>query len=52
MCVLLPRLAEVALGSRHLVGRLCTGEPAFAKLKQVFGASYVYAGLGSRVDFP
>jgi 7,8-dihydropterin-6-yl-methyl-4-(beta-D-ribofuranosyl)aminobenzene 5'-phosphate synthase len=30
----------------------CTGEPAFAKLKQVFGDSYVYAGLGSRVDIP
>ena len=30
----------------------CTGEPAFAKLKQVFGASYVYAGLGSQVDIP
>ena len=30
----------------------CTGEPAFAKLKQVFGASYVYAGLGSHVDIP
>jgi 7,8-dihydropterin-6-yl-methyl-4-(beta-D-ribofuranosyl)aminobenzene 5'-phosphate synthase len=30
----------------------CTGEPAFAKLKQVFGDSYVYAGLGSVVDIP
>jgi len=30
----------------------CTGESAFAKLKQVFGESYVYAGLGSRVDIP
>ena len=30
----------------------CTGEPAFAKLKQVFGASYIYTGLGSRVDIP
>lgn len=30
----------------------CTGEPAFAKLKQVFGDSYLYAGLGSRVDIP
>jgi 7,8-dihydropterin-6-yl-methyl-4-(beta-D-ribofuranosyl)aminobenzene 5'-phosphate synthase len=27
----------------------CTGEPAFAKLKQVFGDSYLYAGLGSTV---
>jgi 7,8-dihydropterin-6-yl-methyl-4-(beta-D-ribofuranosyl)aminobenzene 5'-phosphate synthase len=30
----------------------CTGEPAFAKLKQVFGDSYLYAGLGSHVDIP
>jgi 7,8-dihydropterin-6-yl-methyl-4-(beta-D-ribofuranosyl)aminobenzene 5'-phosphate synthase len=30
----------------------CTGEPAFAKLKQIFGASYIYAGLGSHVDIP
>jgi len=30
----------------------CTGEPAFAKLKQVFGPSYLYAGLGSHVDIP
>ena len=30
----------------------CTGEPAFAKLKQVFGPSYLYAGLGSQVDIP
>jgi 7,8-dihydropterin-6-yl-methyl-4-(beta-D-ribofuranosyl)aminobenzene 5'-phosphate synthase len=28
----------------------CTGEPAFAKLKQVFGEAYVYAGLGSVVE--
>jgi 7,8-dihydropterin-6-yl-methyl-4-(beta-D-ribofuranosyl)aminobenzene 5'-phosphate synthase len=30
----------------------CTGEPAFAKLKQVFGPSYLYAGLGSHLDIP
>jgi 7,8-dihydropterin-6-yl-methyl-4-(beta-D-ribofuranosyl)aminobenzene 5'-phosphate synthase len=30
----------------------CTGEPAFSKLKQVFGDSYLYAGLGSHVDIP
>jgi len=30
----------------------CTGEPAFAKLKQVFGDSYLYASLGSHVDIP
>ena len=27
----------------------CTGEPAFAALKQTFGDKYVYAGLGSTV---
>lgn len=30
----------------------CTGEPAFAKLRQVFGASYLYAGVGSRLEIP
>lgn len=25
----------------------CTGEPAFAKLRQTFGESYLFAGLGS-----
>jgi len=29
----------------------CTGEPAFAALKQAFGDKYVYAGLGRTVDF-
>ena len=28
----------------------CTGEPALAKLKQVFGESYLYAGLGSVLE--
>ena len=28
----------------------CTGEPAFAKLKQVFGEAYEYAGVGSVVE--
>jgi 7,8-dihydropterin-6-yl-methyl-4-(beta-D-ribofuranosyl)aminobenzene 5'-phosphate synthase len=27
----------------------CTGEAAFAILKQVFGDRYVYAGLGTRI---
>src|SRR5215467_1847085 len=49
------RLAN-ALHDKWRIDRIapghCTGEPAFAKLKQVFGASYVYAGLGSRVDIP
>jgi 7,8-dihydropterin-6-yl-methyl-4-(beta-D-ribofuranosyl)aminobenzene 5'-phosphate synthase len=30
----------------------CTGEPAFAKLKEVFGDSYLYAGLGSVLEIP
>jgi len=49
------RLAN-ALHDKWKIDRIapghCTGESAFAKLKQVFGASYVYAGLGSRVDIP
>jgi 7,8-dihydropterin-6-yl-methyl-4-(beta-D-ribofuranosyl)aminobenzene 5'-phosphate synthase len=28
----------------------CTGEPAFAKLKEVFGEAYSYAGLGSVLE--
>jgi 7,8-dihydropterin-6-yl-methyl-4-(beta-D-ribofuranosyl)aminobenzene 5'-phosphate synthase len=36
----------------HIAPGHCTGEPAFANLKQVFGDSYLYAGLGSRVDIP
>jgi 7,8-dihydropterin-6-yl-methyl-4-(beta-D-ribofuranosyl)aminobenzene 5'-phosphate synthase len=30
----------------------CTGEPAFAELQRVFGARYVYAGLGVVTDVP
>lgn len=49
------RLAH-ALHDKWKIDRIapghCTGEPAFAKLKQVFGNSYLYAGLGSRVDIP
>ena len=49
------RLAN-ALHDKWKIDRIapghCTGEPAFAKLKQVFGASYIYAGLGSHVDIP
>jgi 7,8-dihydropterin-6-yl-methyl-4-(beta-D-ribofuranosyl)aminobenzene 5'-phosphate synthase len=49
------RLAS-ALHDKWKIDRIapghCTGEPAFAKLKQVFGDSYLYAGLGSRVDLP
>jgi 7,8-dihydropterin-6-yl-methyl-4-(beta-D-ribofuranosyl)aminobenzene 5'-phosphate synthase len=28
----------------------CTGEPAFARLKKAYGESYLYAGLGTRID--
>ena len=49
------RLAN-ALHDKWRIDRIapghCTGEPAFAKLKQVFGDSYLYAGLGSRVEIP
>jgi 7,8-dihydropterin-6-yl-methyl-4-(beta-D-ribofuranosyl)aminobenzene 5'-phosphate synthase len=49
------RLAN-ALHDKWKVDRIapghCTGEPAFAKLRRVFGESYVYAGLGSHVDIP
>ncbi len=49
------RLAS-ALHDKWKIDRIapghCTGAPAFAKLKQVFGESYSYAGLGSRVDIP
>jgi len=30
----------------------CTGEPAFAELRRLFGARYVYAGLGVIKDVP
>lgn len=49
------RLAS-ALHDKWKIDRIapghCTGEPAFAKLKQVFGGSYMYAGLGSHLDLP
>ncbi|SRR6266496_752804 len=49
------RLAN-ALHDKWKIDRIapghCTGEPAFSKLKQIFGDSYLYAGLGSRVDIP
>jgi 7,8-dihydropterin-6-yl-methyl-4-(beta-D-ribofuranosyl)aminobenzene 5'-phosphate synthase len=30
----------------------CTGEPAFAALKRLFGARYIYAGLGTVTEVP
>jgi Metal-dependent hydrolases of the beta-lactamase superfamily II len=49
------RLAN-ALHDKWTIDRIapghCTGEPAFAKLRPVFGWSYIYAGLGSHVDIP
>jgi 7,8-dihydropterin-6-yl-methyl-4-(beta-D-ribofuranosyl)aminobenzene 5'-phosphate synthase len=39
------RVDEIAPGH-------CTGEPAFAALRRVFGERYVYAGLGVVVDVP
>jgi len=30
----------------------CTGEPAFAAFRNVFGDQYVYAGLGSVIELP
>jgi len=34
---------------RYLAPVHCTGEPAFAILKETFGDSYIYAGLGTTV---
>ena len=49
------RLAN-ALHDKWKIDRIApehrTGEPAFAKLKQTFGDSYLYPGLGSPVDIP
>jgi 7,8-dihydropterin-6-yl-methyl-4-(beta-D-ribofuranosyl)aminobenzene 5'-phosphate synthase len=49
------RLAN-ALHDKWKIDRIapghCTGEPAFARLKQVFGDAYVYAGLGAHVAIP
>ena len=34
---------------RYLAPVHCTGEPAFAVLKEIFGDRYIYAGLGTTV---
>lgn len=39
------RVDEIAPGH-------CTGEPAFAALKRLYGDSYVYAGLGTVIPLP
>jgi 7,8-dihydropterin-6-yl-methyl-4-(beta-D-ribofuranosyl)aminobenzene 5'-phosphate synthase len=28
----------------------CTGDPAFARLKEAYGENYLYAGLGTKVE--
>ena len=38
-----------AWGVRYIAPVHCTGEPAFAILKEIFGEHYVYAGLGTTV---
>jgi 7,8-dihydropterin-6-yl-methyl-4-(beta-D-ribofuranosyl)aminobenzene 5'-phosphate synthase len=39
------QISEIAPGH-------CTGEPAFAALKRLFGARYLYAGLGTVTEVP
>jgi 7,8-dihydropterin-6-yl-methyl-4-(beta-D-ribofuranosyl)aminobenzene 5'-phosphate synthase len=38
-----------ASGVQYIAPAHCTGEPAFARLKETFGDRYVYAGLGTTV---
>lgn len=33
----------------HVAPGHCTGEPAFAAFKRIFGAHYIYAGVGSTI---
>jgi 7,8-dihydropterin-6-yl-methyl-4-(beta-D-ribofuranosyl)aminobenzene 5'-phosphate synthase len=45
-----------SLKNRWAVARIapghCTGEPAFAALRRIFGSQYVYAGLGTVIEVP
>ena len=45
-----------SLKDRWSVARIapghCTGEPAFAALRRIFGPQYVYAGLGAVIEVP
>jgi 7,8-dihydropterin-6-yl-methyl-4-(beta-D-ribofuranosyl)aminobenzene 5'-phosphate synthase len=45
-----------SLKNRWAVARIapghCTGEPAFAALRRIFGPQYVYAGLGTVIEVP
>jgi 7,8-dihydropterin-6-yl-methyl-4-(beta-D-ribofuranosyl)aminobenzene 5'-phosphate synthase len=36
----------------HIAPGHCTGEPAFAVLKRIFGERYIYAGLGTVIPIP
>jgi 7,8-dihydropterin-6-yl-methyl-4-(beta-D-ribofuranosyl)aminobenzene 5'-phosphate synthase len=44
-----------ALGDTYKVEYIapghCTGEPAFAALRKAFGDRYLYAGLGTTIEF-
>jgi len=37
-------------GVEYIAPGHCTGEPAFAALKRVFGERYLYAGLGTTIS--
>jgi 7,8-dihydropterin-6-yl-methyl-4-(beta-D-ribofuranosyl)aminobenzene 5'-phosphate synthase len=37
---------------RRIAPGHCTGEPAFAALRRIFGEAYIYAGLGTITELP